>query len=411
MKIKLNLGGFTALAVLPITLVSALLVGCHKPPPAAAPVDRTNAPVLPTNQSASTMAATPETERQPEVFPIMQDQSMSPGDKAWHEVLKSMQPPPPPAEWQTNPPSPAEIAVYQSTNALLAAHAADQLKDFYTKYPDHSYAPMARQQEFELLSIAVQLGNTNRVADLKALEKARMDDPNATEDERFRLRIGQLQREVGQAREPAEALAAMEKGAQSLQKQFPNRPEVSSILLQVAEGRLQMGQTETGRSLLDDLLKGDAPEEVKTEATQLKEKLDLVGQPLQLQFTAVDGRQVDLQKMDGKVVLVDFWATWCAPCRAELPKVKEAYRQWHDKGFEIVGISFDQEKDALTNFVARESMPWPQYFESSGDNNKYGEQFHIGGIPAMWLVDKKGKLRELFAREDLSGKVAKLIAE
>src|SRR6204780_1062417 len=69
--------------------------------------------------------------------------------------------------------------------------------------------------------------------------------------------------------------------------------------------------------------------------------------PLDLKYTAVDGTKVDLATMRGKVVLVDFWATWCPPCRGEVPNVVAAYKKYHDKGFNIVGISLDQDKSAL----------------------------------------------------------------
>jgi len=111
------------------------------------------------------------------------------------------------------------------------------------------------------------------------------------------------------------------------------------------------------------------------------------------------------------VVLVDFWATWCGPCVKEIPNVRAAYEKLSAKGFEIVGISFDQQLDALQRFVEKEKMPWPQYFDGKGWENNFGREFGITGIPAMWLVDKKGNLRDMNAREDLVAKVEKLLAE
>jgi thiol-disulfide isomerase/thioredoxin len=135
------------------------------------------------------------------------------------------------------------------------------------------------------------------------------------------------------------------------------------------------------------------------------------GQPLDIQFTAVDGRSVNLREMKGKVVLIDFWATWCGPCVQEIPHVKAAYDKLHGSGFEIIGLSFDQSKAKLDQFVADKGLPWPQYFDGAGWKNKYGSLFGIHSIPTMWLVDKQGVLRDVNARDGLESKVAALLAQ
>ena len=141
----------------------------------------------------------------------------------------------------------------------------------------------------------------------------------------------------------------------------------------------------------------------------IKTMAELKSKPLELKFTAVDGREVDLAKMRGKVVLIDFWATWCGPCVAELPNVLKAYTELHPKGFEIVGISLDSDKTKLEKFLKDKGMEWPQFFDGKGWKNEISSGFDIHSIPAMWLVDKKGMVVDTAARGGLEEKVAKLL--
>ena len=133
--------------------------------------------------------------------------------------------------------------------------------------------------------------------------------------------------------------------------------------------------------------------------------------PLELKFTTVDGTAFDLAKWRGKVVLIDFWATWCGPCRRAMPYVVDAYQKLHGKGFEIVGISLDRDRGQMLQFTKDNNMPWPQYFDGLVWYNVVSRRFGIEGIPAMWLVDKRGQVRDSQAGDDLVAEVSKLLAE
>ena len=132
---------------------------------------------------------------------------------------------------------------------------------------------------------------------------------------------------------------------------------------------------------------------------------------LELKFTAVDGTLFDLARWHGKVVLIDFWATWCGPCRRAMPFVVNAYRKLHEKGFEIVGISLDRDRDQMLQFTKDKNMPWPQYYDGLVWENKISRRLGIEGIPTMWLVDKQGHLRTTEAGDDLEAEVARLLSE
>jgi thiol-disulfide isomerase/thioredoxin len=357
--------------------------------------------------AGSGLAVTAQTTNPPSSAPIP---TLSDPDQVWRQVSRALQPPMPPAEWQTRQPTEQEIENFRIEQGKLAVAGAAKARDFYTRFPGHARAAEAKQKEYELLTIAVtQLGNTNAIPRLDALDDERLKSGTGSEEERVQMRMGKAQRAV-MLKEPEgeKAMAAeLERQADVIIKDFPKRDEGYELLVEVA--------SDSEGAKANELLKrvvAEAPDgQAKQGAEGLLKKMEAVGKALPIKFEAVDGRQVDIAKMNGKVVLVDFWATWCGPCVAELPNVKKAYQDLHAKGFEIVGISLDRDKEKLNRFVADNEMAWPQYFDGLQWQNKISTQYGINSIPSMWLVDKKGVLRDINARDGLEGKIQKLLAE
>ena len=133
---------------------------------------------------------------------------------------------------------------------------------------------------------------------------------------------------------------------------------------------------------------------------------------IDFELPGADGKMLRLSDIvsKNKMTMVDFWASWCGPCRAEMPHVVKAYKDFHSKGLEIVGVSLDERKDDWLNAVKELNMNWPQMSDLKGWNSKAAQLYHIQGIPASVLINQNGEIVGQDLRgEDLHNRLAELL--
>ncbi len=283
---------------------------------------------------------------------------------------------------------------------------------FWQRHPDNT-----RVWEAKMILLQTRLDRgklENKPADLRSVEADVRDITGATTAPltvraEAAYTLIELRAAILLDKPDSSQLAALDAEVAALIEHYPQTQQA----IQAPWLRLSVYE-KVNRARAEALLKemaNDKNPQVAHEANRRLKAQELTKKPLELKFTTVDGKAFDLAKLRGKVVLVDFWATWCGPCRMEIPHVVNIYKKLHEKGFEIVGISLDSSKDKLVAYAKEKEMTWPQYFDGLTWNNKISSSYGISGIPTMWLVDKKGFVRNTEARADLENQVNKLLTE
>jgi thiol-disulfide isomerase/thioredoxin len=146
-------------------------------------------------------------------------------------------------------------------------------------------------------------------------------------------------------------------------------------------------------------IEGDAP-------TIGDKVTDLAGQYL-------DGSAYASSEFNGKVYLIDFWAEWCSPCKMEMPNVIAVYNELNQKGFEVIGVNLDEEKEKAQKYITENQIKWKHIYSGAGWKDQNVSNFKVQGIPATFLIDKNGIIRykNIRGKELLTSKVVKLLEE
>ena len=167
---------------------------------------------------------------------------------------------------------------------------------------------------------------------------------------------------------------------------------------------------------LRDSVKTDEQAEAVKMLEGIARRIDLLGKPLELSGAVLGGGELDWESYRGRVVLVDFWASWCGPCRSEVPNVLRNYEAYHEKGFDVVGVNLDKTEEQALAYIEQTKIPWKNLFSKDKDHRGWQHPmavyYGVNGIPRAMLVDREGKVVSMQARgEELGTLLRKLLGE
>jgi len=176
-----------------------------------------------------------------------------------------------------------------------------------------------------------------------------------------------------------------------------------------SEARESFSRIVNAKEMISERLRQSA--RMQIDRIEILKKLRIGMPAIEFETTGFDGKRIALKDFRGKVVLLDFWATWCAPCRQEMPNVVGLYKDFHGKGFEIIGISLDQDRGKLEEYLKANGITWPQIFDGKGWDKSIGRMYGVMSIPTTYLLDREGRIRYKNVRGESLRKAVKELVE
>ena len=327
------------------------------------------------------------------------------------EFVSGLMPP------KAQPKSREEALSYLRGVAGVSVQAADKILAG-VKVDDPLYAKAATLKLESLMRLA-QFGDEQAAEEMTKFAATLATSPVpslAMEGKRLQI-VGEAQKMFAEKKfDAAPALVAQ---AAELMKSAPGDQKTAMLVMQLAGALEQIPDGEevaaTALTTFGPILESSPDPKIKELGPSFAGKLrllELPGKPMEISGSLLDGKPFDQKSLAGKVVLVDFWATWCGPCVAEIPNMLEQYEKYHAQGFEVVGISLDEEKDKVDAFIAEHKIPWPIIYVGKGWQDPTAQFYGISGIPQLILIGRDGNVITLNARgKKLGDRLAELFKD
>jgi thiol-disulfide isomerase/thioredoxin len=309
------------------------------------------------------------------------------------------------------PASRKEMIAYMRDVAAVSLQAADKILA-QVKPADPLHDPAAKMK-LESLMMLGRFGDEKAAADMATYAATLINSPSkdlAKEAQRLVL-VSEAQQILSSG--DAKAAEGLVAKTTAMLTADPDDIQSAGLAMQLAGAFEHMPG---GEAVAAAAYRSFGPAMAKSSNEQIQKmgesfagtlrRLSLPGHPMEISGTLLNGKPFDQKSLAGKVVLVDFWATWCGPCVAEIPNVLEQYEKYHKDGFEVVGISLDQEREALEKFVSEQKLPWPILFEEpkgDGWQHPLATFYGISGIPTVVLIGRDGNVITLDARGEKLG--------
>lgn len=304
---------------------------------------------------------------------------------------------------KAQPKSREEAMTYLRDVAGVSVQAADTILAA-VKPADPLYAKAAMLKLESLMRLS-QFGDEQAAADMQKFAGVLATSPVpelAMEAKRLKI-VGDAQAMFSE--EKFDAAPALVAQMADLMKAAPGDQKTAMLAMQLANAFEQIPDGEevaaTALKTFGPILESSPDPKIKELGESFAGKLrllELPGKPMEISGALLDGTPFNQKALAGKVVLVDFWATWCGPCVAEIPNMLEQYEKYHAKGFEVVGISLDEEKEKVDAFVAEHKIPWPIIYVGKGWQDPTAQFYGISGIPQLILIGRDGNVITLNAR-------------